>query len=425
MKRLLILLFLMSQIFSISIAQGKSTLKILISPAMESVYDEAYFSTFETTYNVDVVIVKDNQSFNLRPPGFTSIAEYLSRVEEFANKADILSIQSFDLKPESVRAGFWLNIAPFVNSDADIQPSSYYEAAWKTFNFDNGSWGLPTSIEPQLLAYEPAAFDQAGLPYPSESWTLEQFAQAARILTKFDTNGNPVRIGFFGDITPILRSVLGHNLYSEHAGLSSPDLVDADLAEMIEMWAPVQEEISPKGEYIAKGAPFRLTGVYAFASNNPINNSETMLPALLPGGFAMANINGFVINAKTDNPELAYYLIKYLSLHPLSAYISIGQYAARHDIELLPSEAGQQLILTPQTQSVIYQGMTKLLSEGDMRYFDYALAAMRELRLGKNGITTLSETQERALDNLRISANQQLIGIQSYVPQWDIALLRG
>src|SRR5690606_39834343 len=68
-------------------------------------------------------------------------------------------------------------------------------------------------------------------PYTTlfRSWTIEQFAQAALALTEFDEDGNPTRIGFFGDTRLMLRSLLGENLYDDSTGLTIPRFDNPEL----------------------------------------------------------------------------------------------------------------------------------------------------------------------------------------------------
>ena len=54
----------------------------------------------------------------------------------------------------------------------------------KSFQWDNGVWGLPVSEDVILVIYDPAAFDQAGLTYPSEAWTTDDFVNAAHKLAQ-------------------------------------------------------------------------------------------------------------------------------------------------------------------------------------------------------------------------------------------------
>ena len=47
-----------------------------------------------------------------------------------------------------------------------------------------------------LVTYDQAAFDAAGLAYPNERWTIDDFANAARALTPYNADGTVATPGF-------------------------------------------------------------------------------------------------------------------------------------------------------------------------------------------------------------------------------------
>ena len=61
----------------------------------------------------------------------------------------------------------------------------------------------------QLVIYDPAAFDQQGLPYPDAGWTLDNFADVDRAFAEFDANGDVTAPGlaFFGSEALLLRAL--------------------------------------------------------------------------------------------------------------------------------------------------------------------------------------------------------------------------
>ncbi|MGG6311924.1 ABC transporter substrate-binding protein [Paenibacillus macerans] len=64
----------------------------------------------------------------------------------------------------------------------------YYEASLQPFTHDGKIYGLPWLQQPVMLYANKALFDEAGVGYPDETWTWEQFTDAATKLTK-DKNG--------------------------------------------------------------------------------------------------------------------------------------------------------------------------------------------------------------------------------------------
>lgn len=59
-----------------------------------------------------------------------------------------------------------------------------------TVNQANGDvTGISNGTNARCFAYNPALFDQAGVPYPTDTWTWEEFAEACRKIT--EVSGNP------------------------------------------------------------------------------------------------------------------------------------------------------------------------------------------------------------------------------------------
>ena len=59
-----------------------------------------------------------------------------------------------------------------------------------TVNQANGDvTGISNGTNARCFAYNPAIFDEAGVPYPTDNWTWDDFAAAARAI--YETTGNP------------------------------------------------------------------------------------------------------------------------------------------------------------------------------------------------------------------------------------------
>lgn len=92
------------------------------------------------------------------------------------------------LMPQYISKGQVVDLTPYVTKDLNM--SDYYESAFKSSLFDGKNYGIPIGIYTRTLYYNKTLFDEAGLEYPSmdwdNPWTMEQFRDAARKLTKGD-----------------------------------------------------------------------------------------------------------------------------------------------------------------------------------------------------------------------------------------------
>src|SRR5512145_2927062 len=146
------------------------------------------------------------------------IDDYLDAVETYVSSADVVFVNTDVLTPEATTAGYFLNLSPLVDTDSTLNAADFYEALWRSFQWDRGMWALPVSGEASLLFYDPAAFDAAGLPYPNENWTLNDLANAIRTLTQVDADGKVAVPGFVNygrGIESLLVSLLESSLVDE------------------------------------------------------------------------------------------------------------------------------------------------------------------------------------------------------------------
>lgn len=89
--------------------------------------------------------------------------------------------------------GAAVDIAPYVERDLDVD--DWFPHSWDEVRYPHetgrGLYALPYDWVGGVLVYNKDLFDQAGMPYPDETWTWEDLRLAARRLTQ-DTNGDGI-----------------------------------------------------------------------------------------------------------------------------------------------------------------------------------------------------------------------------------------
>ncbi|WP_028281522.1 sugar ABC transporter substrate-binding protein [Arthrobacter sp. H5] len=76
---------------------------------------------------------------------------------------------------------------------ADIDPANYPQALNDLYTFEGSRYGVPKDFDTVGFWYNKAIFDQAGMDYPTEDWTGEEFTTTAKAIS--DTLGDE---GIFG-----------------------------------------------------------------------------------------------------------------------------------------------------------------------------------------------------------------------------------
>ena len=77
-----------------------------------------------------------------------------------------------------------LNLDPFLDADSTIEEGDFYPAVLDAFTAQGQLWGLPGQINITLIEFNKDLFDAAGVPYPTNDWTTEEFLNAAVALTQ-------------------------------------------------------------------------------------------------------------------------------------------------------------------------------------------------------------------------------------------------
>ena len=125
------------------------------------------------------------------PPPSGGMDAYLDAIAEYAAAADVLYVNASRIHARTRPArAICSTSARSPAPTSSLNPDDFIPAAWNSVQWDNGVWALPVSVDATMLIYDPAAFDQAGLAYPNERWTIDDLANAARALTQYDANGN-------------------------------------------------------------------------------------------------------------------------------------------------------------------------------------------------------------------------------------------
>ena len=70
-----------------------------------------------------------------------------------------------------------------------IQPEDFYPITLEPFHWQGELMCIPQNISSLVVYYNQDLFDDEGLPYPSDSWTWDEFLETAVTLTK-DLDGN-------------------------------------------------------------------------------------------------------------------------------------------------------------------------------------------------------------------------------------------
>lgn len=78
------------------------------------------------------------------------------------------------------------DLAPLIDADPEFDLNDYYESVVDIARRDDRLYGIPLDFTPLVMYYNKRLFDRAGVAYPRDGWTFDEFLDAARTLTVFE-----------------------------------------------------------------------------------------------------------------------------------------------------------------------------------------------------------------------------------------------
>ncbi len=253
-------------------------------------------------------------------------ASYEEAVKKAAATADVYCAMP---SPTHLQIGAARDLAPFIAADASFQPDDLYPGLLHTWEEVGGAvLSVPTYFQIGLVAYKPAAFDAAGVPYPQPGWTWDEFLAAAVKLTQRQED-EVVSWGFSDAGTGLINRRLMSVWNSDWQ--AGPDY--ATLAEVLAWYETL---------YVLTGAaPAPVTlgwesgKTYSGVDLDPYRNgnksamwdatwwAEAEADHLVPypesragePQIPMHTLTGMVMSGQTAQPDASWRWISYLSQH--------------------------------------------------------------------------------------------------------------
>ncbi|MBE2201338.1 MAG: sugar ABC transporter substrate-binding protein [Anaerolinea sp.] len=80
-------------------------------------------------------------------------------------------------------------LGPYLANSDVIEESDFFKESTDSFYLNEQLWCIPQNISSLVVYYNQDLFDAAGVPYPTDDWTWDDFLTAARALT-IDSDGD-------------------------------------------------------------------------------------------------------------------------------------------------------------------------------------------------------------------------------------------
>lgn len=392
-----------------ALAQNSEILITLTAPEwMQDTFNDTLLSEFEAQnpgVNVEWVTSGESMYFD---NAASAPDEYFENAAEYAAKADVLFVDDYTLTPEGTRAGMFLDLSPLTSSDATLYAEDFFPAAWESFQWDGGVWALPQSMSLNVMIYNKSRFDEAGLAYPNEAWTIDDFAAAARALSITDSSGAVTMPAFldWGSAGLLLRGLLGEGVYDNSTIPNSINLQNPELEHLLTVWSELVYEGHTGSGFASTGqdVPMRIDGLYALGNGmiSFTNSTDEWAASLLPGGVAGIRPQGFAVSAGTQYPEQAYALIKFLTSSADVSARMFGDSPARQSLVGVEGDNSTEfsIELSETALAIRDQALAVALPSSELRFMDYVSLAITNMDPSGENLDAAT-----ALDEAEASAN--------------------
>ncbi|MER8385731.1 sugar ABC transporter substrate-binding protein [Mesorhizobium sp. M0166] len=247
--------------------------------------------------------------------------DYVTRViSEFnaGSAADVYGTAIETFQAFSSR-GLWLGLNDFVSANSgfsDFAPSLFAQASYK-----GEIHYIPIGWNNIMINYNRDLFDKAGIAYPKQGWTWEEFREVAKALTVKDSAGN---VSEFGYEVPNQNFFIQPWFFSNGTGVLNDDwtasnMLDRKVAESLQFLhdlihvdrvSPIPGKETMDNQFMAGQVAMISRGhwIVQNAKTNKVN-MDIAIPPSKESDTTVIGFGAYAISKATEQPDLAKALV--------------------------------------------------------------------------------------------------------------------
>lgn len=248
--------------------------------------------------------------------------------------------------------GVLIDLNPYMQRD-NVDPEDFVDVLIGQFRHRGKQTGLPKDSGADNIYYNKTMMDAAGLDYPKDDWSFEDFREYALKLTR-DENGYPASdpkfdpstikqwgyrwsdptVGSGSNHTFSMVNAMGTNWYNEDFTECFVDHPGAiELVELLRDMRCVDHSIPTPGEALGQGDQFRAglcamatghhsTTFYLKAEKVKFDYDVVFCPSGPGGQYVSTGASGWCIPTEAEYKEEAWELVKFLVSFEVQKFIT-------------------------------------------------------------------------------------------------------
>jgi ABC-type glycerol-3-phosphate transport system substrate-binding protein len=261
---------------------------------------------------------------------------------------------------------------------------------------------------------------------------MDDLAHAARTLTERDENGEvsvPGLLALNNSVVALMRSLSSAGFYDANTFPNSPLLTNPGLEALLTTWRELEEEGVIAGGFVDQyeQIPMRLEGSFGLGNFGNDPNQPARQGALLPGGHAALDVQGFAVSAGTLYPQEAYALAKFLTNSAEVTNNPFGVRPARLSLAGVEPPSGDDeggIVFfrpsSPEIEALVDAVLPNALPVSELRFGSYVDAALTKMRDdGLDAVSALQEVETQAIAKLQTVddlSSETVVAVATPVP---------
>ena len=253
--------------------------------------------------------------FNRQSPDIVVEVVPLSLESDPATQADTAVLAQSPTNVQSL-----VNLSERLENSNSINPEDYFDNVFQGCQTGETAYGLPLSISPYYIYYDPALFAEMNVPLPSDGWDWADLVQTITDLSSGD--GSLYGFGGVDDLLRLLQPILVANLDADGTldGTAVAPYLQ-DIANMVANQHVTTAETADLVQLINSGQIGLLLGNPHSFSPPLLEHIDGLERLLMPtlGNLAAANLADvacLTISRGSSQPEAAWQWILYLAFNP-------------------------------------------------------------------------------------------------------------
>nr|WP_308627422.1 sugar ABC transporter substrate-binding protein [uncultured Eisenbergiella sp.] len=125
-------------------------------------------------------------NINVEITSIAGVQDYNTKMQTVIGTKDAPSVFwiNFNLAKEYIPMGFVQDLTEYIDNDTEFDLAKLNVGITDAYTVDGKIYGIAKDTDGFAVFYNKALFDAAGVKYPEDEWSVEEFAQTAKELTK-------------------------------------------------------------------------------------------------------------------------------------------------------------------------------------------------------------------------------------------------